>query len=83
MNFTGVSFHSPETEVYQPTVYGDIQSHHNVSSTLHIFSAAKYHRKGQMGSCSEGIKIDNVEVKIITSVIELGVKSIVALCNEC
>ena len=27
-------------------------------------------------------KIDNVEIKIITFVIELGVKSIVALCNE-
>ena len=42
MNFSGVSFHSPEIGVRQPKVYGDIQSHHNVSSTLHILPAAKY-----------------------------------------
>ena len=36
-----------------------------------------------MGYCSKGMeKYDNVEIKIITFVIELGVKSIVGLYNE-
>ena len=39
MNFLGVSIHSPEIGVCQPKVYGDIQSHHNMSSTLHILSS--------------------------------------------
>ena len=49
MNFSGVSLHSPEIGVCKPKVY--IQSHHNMSSTLHILSAVKYkhHRKGQVG----------------------------------
>ena len=34
-----------------------------------------------MGYCSKG-QCDNVEIKIVTFVIELGVKSIVALYNE-
>ena len=38
MNFSDVSLHSPEIGVCQPKVYGDIQSHHNMSSTLHILS---------------------------------------------
>ena len=42
MNFSGVSLHSPEIGVCQPKVYGDIQSHHNMSSTLHILSTGKY-----------------------------------------
>ena len=55
---------------------------HDVSSTLHILSAAKYkhYRKGQMGYKER--KIDNVENKIITFVIELGVKSIATSCNK-
>ena len=35
MNFSGTSVHTPEIGVCQPKVYGDIQSHHNVT-TLHI-----------------------------------------------
>ena len=58
MNFSGVSLHSPEIGVCQPKVYGNIQSHHNMSSTLHILSAGKYkhHMKGQMGYCSKGME---------------------------
>ena len=83
MNFSGISLHSPEIAVRQPNVYGDIQSHHNVNSTLHILSTGKYehHMKGWDIARKER-KIDNVEIKIITFVIELGVKSIVALYNE-
>ena len=42
MNFSGVSLHSPEIGVCQPKVYGDIQSHHNMSSTLHVLLTGKY-----------------------------------------
>ena len=51
MNFSGISLHSPEIGVCQPKAYGVIQGHHNMSSTLHILSAAKYkqHRKGLDG----------------------------------
>ena len=42
MNFSGVSLHSPEIGVCQLKVYGDIQNHHNMSSTLHILSTGKY-----------------------------------------
>ena len=58
MNFSGVPLHSPEIGVCQPEVYGDIQSHHNMSSTLYFLSAAKnkHHRKGYMGYCSKGME---------------------------
>ena len=42
----------------------------------------KLQMKGQMEHCSKGMKIDNVEIKIIMSVIQLGVKLIVAPYNE-
>ena len=42
MNFSGISIHSPDIGVCQPNVYGDIQSHHNMSSTLCILSIGKY-----------------------------------------
>ena len=85
MNFSGVSLHSPEIRVCQPKVYGDIQSHHDMSSTLHILSAAKYiNTKGRArwDIARKVRKIDNVEIKIITFVIELGVKSTVAPYDE-
>ena len=84
MNFSGVSLHSPEIGVCQPKVYGNIQSHHNMSSTLHILSAGKYkhHMKARWDTARKEWKIDNVEIKIITSVLKLGVKSIVVLYNE-
>ena len=85
MNFSGVSLHSPEIAVCEPKVYGDIQSDHNMSSTLHILSTGKYkhHKKGYRWDIArKEWKIDNVEIKIITFVIELGVKSIVSLYNE-
>ena len=79
MNFSGVSLHSPEIEVCQPKVYGDIQSHHYMSSTLHTLSAWKYTiGRARWDIARKEWKIDNVEIKIITFVIELGVKSIVA-----
>ena len=80
MNFSGISLHSPEIGVCEPKVYGDIQSHHNMSNTLHILSAAKYNTIGRAGSDNalKEWKIDNVEIKIITFVIELCLKSIVA-----
>ena len=58
MNFSGVLLHSPEIGVCQPKVYGDIQIHHNMGSTLHILSAVKYkhHRKGQMRNCWKGME---------------------------
>ena len=73
MNFSGVSLRSPEIGVCQPNVYGDIQSHHNMSSTLHILSAAKYkHRKKTRWDIArKEWKIDNVEIKSITFVISL------------
>ena len=82
--FSGVSLHSPEIGVCQPKVYGDIESHHNMSSTLHILSTGKYkhHMKGRWHIAPKEWKIDNVEIKIVMFVIELGVKSIVALYNE-
>ena len=70
MNFSNVSLHSPEIGVCQPNVYGDIQSHHNMSSTLHILSAVKY--KHHRNVAEKEWKIDNVENKIITFVIELA-----------
>ena len=85
MNFSGISLYSPEIGVCQPNVYSDIQSHHNMSSTLHILSAGKYiNTIGRAGwdIARKERKIDNVEIKIITFVIELGVKSIVASHNE-
>ena len=84
MNFLGISLHSPEIGVCQPKVYGDIQGHHNMSNTLHILSTGKYrhHMKGYMDIAQKEWKIDNVEIKIIMFVIELGVKLIVALYNE-
>ena len=42
MNFSGISLHSPEIGVRHPKFYGDIQGHHNMSSTLHILSSGKY-----------------------------------------
>ena len=74
MIFSGVSVHSPEIGVCQSKVYGDIQSHHNMSSTLHILSAAKYKGSARWDIARKECKIDNVEIKIITFVIELGVK---------
>ena len=84
MNFSGVSLHSPEIGVCQPKVYGDIQSHCNMSSSLHILSTGiyKHHMKARWDIAQKEWKIDNVEIKIITFVIELGVKSTVALYNE-
>ena len=81
MNFSGVSLHSPEIGVCQPKVYGDTQSHHNMRSTLHVLPAGKYkhHIKDWMGYARKEQEIDNVEIKIITFVIELGVKLIVAI----
>ena len=58
--------------VCQPKVYGDIQSHHNMSSTLHILSAVKYQHYRDIAR--KEWKIDNVEIKIVM----FGVKSIVA-----
>ena len=54
-----------------------------MSSTLHILSARKYkHTIGRarwdIARSPKEWKIDNVEIKIITFLIELGVKSIVA-----
>ena len=86
MNFSSISLHSPEIGACQPKVYGDIRSHHDMSTTLHILSTGKYkhHMKDLMRYCSKGIENCqmNVEIKIIMFVIELGVKSIVALYNE-
>ena len=55
-----------------------------MSSTLHILSAAKYthHRRASWDIARKEWKIDNVEIKIITFVIELSVKAIVAPYNE-
>ena len=58
MNFSGILLDSPLIGVCQPNVYGDIQSHNNMSSILHILPAViyKHHRKGQMGYCLKGMK---------------------------
>ena len=84
MNFSGVSLHSHEIGACQPKVYGDIQSHHNMSSTLHILSTGNINTicRARWDIARKERKIGNVEIKIITFVIELGVKSIVALHNE-
>ena len=85
MIFPGISIHSPETGVCQPKVNGDIQSHYNMSSTLYISSAAKYKHhigRARWDTARKEWKINNVKIKIITFVIELGVKSIVATYNE-
>ena len=82
MNFSGISLHSPEIGVCQPKVYGDIQSHHNMSweisyqlGNINTTGRARWH------IAQKEWKIDNVEIKIITFVIEFGVKSIVAPYN--
>ena len=75
MNFSGIPLHSCELGVSQPKVYGDIQSHHNMSITLHILSAGKYkhHRKGYiLDIAQKKSKIDNVEIKIITAYVFFG-----------
>ena len=71
MNFSGISCHSEteKTEVYQPKVYGDIQSYHNVSSTslMHILSAVKYkHHTGraQWDITRKEWKINDVKIRI-------------------
>ena len=55
-----------------------------MSSTLHILSVVKYKTIGRAGwdIARKVWKINNVEIKIITFVIELGVKSIVVPYNE-
>ena len=64
MNFSGLSLYSPEIGVRQPNVYGDIQSHHNMST----IGMAKW------DIARKKWKNDNVEIKIITFIMELGVK---------
>ena len=56
-----------------------------MSSTLHILPAMKYkhHRRpAKWDIPQKEWEIHNVEIKIITFVMELSVKSIVALDNE-
>ena len=84
MNFSDGSPYSPETGVYQPKVYGDIQSHHNRAA--HCISC-QLRNVNTIGRARWDIagkewKIDNVEIKIITFVMVVGVKSIVAPYNE-
>ena len=80
MNFSGISLHSPELGVSQTKVYGDMQSHHNMSSTSHILSAQKYKHEGRArwDIARKEWKIHNVEIKIIMFVIERGVKSFIS-----
>ena len=84
MNFLGISLHSPEIEVCQPKVYGDIQSHHNMSAPCMSYQLRNINTLGRVrwDIARKESKIDNVEIKIITFVIELGVKSIVAPYTE-
>ena len=84
MNFSGVPPHSPETRVCEPKVYGDIQSHHNMSNTCISYQLRNIITRGRArwDIAPKEWKIDNVEIKIITFVIELGAKSIVAPYKE-
>ena len=78
MNFSGVSLHSHEIEVCQPKVYGDIQSH-NMSSIIISYQLGHINtvRRARWDIARKEWKVDSVKIKIITFVIELGVKSIV------
>ena len=75
MNFSGVLLHSPEIGVCKPKVYGDIQSHHNVSISCISHQLRNINTIGKVrwDIARKEWKIDDVEIKIVTFVIELGV----------